>query len=201
MQADESAEYGEVRQLVPGGQVLDLGAGPVPCRREPGAGEGLQENPVEGESQQGGIGQVPCQLLGLTRRLLRVLQLGPGQIGAAALDGDRGQEAGAQVGGAVWAKPGERALGSRDDGAGLLGVVGTAPEGGHVVGADDPGGQGEVPVRSAAWMAARRSRRERTRASPPASARVRARSTVVRGPSRTPGPVHAVRAASGARSR
>ncbi len=52
-------------------------------------------------------------------------------------------------------------------------------------------------MRSAAWMAARRSRREWTRASPPASARVRARSTVVRGPSRTPAPLHAAGVPSG----
>ncbi len=33
LQADEPAEHGEVRQVVPGGQIEDLGAGPVPLRR------------------------------------------------------------------------------------------------------------------------------------------------------------------------
>lgn len=126
---------------MPGGEVEDLGPGHVPCRREAGPGEGLEEHAVECEQEQGGIAQLPGQRLGLARRLPGALPVDRGQIGAAALDRDGGQQAGAQVGGAVGAERGECALGRRDDGAGLLEVVGPAPEGGHVVGVDDAGGQ------------------------------------------------------------
>ncbi len=144
LEAHEPAEYGEGGQVVGGGQVEDLGAGAVACRRESGAGEGLQEHAVEGERQQAGVTQVAGQPLRLPGRVAGAVLLGRGEVGAAALDRHGGEEAGGQVGGGVGAEHGERTFGGLDDRPGLRGVVGPAPQGGHVVRADDPGGEGEV---------------------------------------------------------
>ncbi len=92
LQADEPAQDGEGRQLVPGGQGDEFGTDGVPPQREPRAPEGLQEDAVEREGQQRGIAQAPRERLGPVRGLVPGPQRCPAQVAAAALDGDGGQQ-------------------------------------------------------------------------------------------------------------